>query len=107
MYLILGFFNKFEISETQSIVFLLYNLQVRIKQQVSRLPNLYIQCTLQPIVLLDEKISLKPPTVPTRLVFSRVADSKVISHHDMSKGLMWIFYAVVFEQCANNIIFVR
>ena len=50
---------------------------------------------MQPIFLLDEKVSLKPPTVPTRLVFSRVVvDSKVISHHDMSKGLMWIFYDV-------------
>ena len=66
-----------------------------------------VECRLQPISSLDEKVSLKPPTVPTRLVFSRVADSKVISHHDMSKGLMWIFYAVVFGQCANDTTFVQ
>ena len=70
-------------------------------------PTYNVDSRLQPIRLLDEKVSLKPPTVPTRLVFSRVADSKVISHHDMSKGLMWIFYAVVFAQCANDIIFVQ
>ena len=56
---------------------------------------------MQPIFLLDEKVSLKPPTVKTRLVFSRVVDSKVISHHDMSKGLMWIFYDVAWAKWAT------
>ena len=55
---------------------------------------------MQPIFLLDETVSLKPPTVLTRLVFSRVVDSKVISHHDMSKGLMWIFYDVALAKWA-------
>ena len=57
---------------------------------------------MQPIFLLDEKVSLKPPTVLTRLVFSRVVDSKVISHHDMSKGLMWIFYDVAWAKWATS-----
>ena len=56
---------------------------------------------MQPIFLLDEKVSLKPPTALTRLVFSRVVDSKVISHHDMSKGLMWIFYDVAWAKWAT------
>ena len=57
---------------------------------------------MQPIFLLNKKLSLKPPTVLTRLVFSRVeVDSKVISHHDMSKGLMWIFYDVAWAKWAT------